>query len=41
MIEDAKTDWKRNVTVIEELNKIPFDDPNMLNDTSKFFFKKF
>jgi hypothetical protein len=28
---------KKNV--IEELNEIPLDDPNMFDDTSKSFFK--
>jgi heat shock transcription factor len=37
MIEDAKSDGpKRNV--IEELNEIPLDDPNMFDDTSKSLF---
>ena len=40
MIEDAKTDsLKRNV--IEELNEISLDDPNMFDDTSKSFLKNF
>jgi heat shock transcription factor len=34
MIEDAKTDGPRK-NVIEELNEIPLDDPNMFDDTSK------
>jgi hypothetical protein len=40
MIEDAKTDGLKE-NVIEELNEIPLDDPNMFDDTStsKFFFK--
>ena len=40
MIEDSKTDGlKRNV--LEELNdEIPFDDPNIFDDTSESFYKK-
>ena len=39
MIEDSKTDGlKRNV--VEELNEIPFDDPNIFDDTSESFYKK-
>jgi heat shock transcription factor len=33
MIEDAKTDGPKK-NVIEELNEIPLDDPNMFDDTS-------
>ena len=39
MIEDSKTDGlKRNV--IEELNEIPLDDPNMFHDMSESFYTK-
>jgi hypothetical protein len=37
MIEDAKMDGPKK-NVIEELNEIPLDDPNMFDDTSKSFF---
>jgi heat shock transcription factor, other eukaryote len=36
MIEDAKRDGPKK-SVIEELNEIPLDDPNMFDDTSKSF----
>ena len=39
MIEDAKTDGPKK-SVIEELNEIPLDDPNMFNDTSKSSIKE-
>jgi hypothetical protein len=40
MIGDAKTDGPKK-NVIEELNGIPLDDPNMFDDKSKsFFFSK-
>ena len=39
MIEDAKTDGPKK-NVIEELNEIPLDDPNMFDDASKSLFKK-
>ena len=36
MIEDAKTEGPKK-SVLEELNEIPLDDPNMFDDTSKSF----
>jgi hypothetical protein len=38
MIKDATTDRPKK-NVIEKLNEIPLDDPNMFDDTSKSFLK--